>query len=57
MILDGETYITILEAKVLVEQGRRHDNEVRPQSSLGHWPPAPVAQPEAVPGAPFGIVV
>lgn len=56
MILDGETYITILEAKVLVEQGRRHDNEVRPQSSLGHWPPAPVAQPEAVPGAPFGIV-
>jgi putative transposase len=31
----------VLEAKVLVEQWRRHYNRVRPHSSLGYRPPAP----------------
>jgi len=31
------------EAQVLIEQWRRHYNEVRPHSSLGYRPPAPQA--------------
>jgi transposase InsO family protein len=30
-------------AQVLIEQWRRHYNEVRPHSSLGYRPPAPKA--------------
>jgi len=40
-LLDGEIFTTILEAKVSVEQWRRHTNTVRPLSSLGNRPPAP----------------
>jgi len=42
-LLDGEIFYTLLEAKVLVEQWRRHYNRVRPHSSLGYKPPAPEA--------------
>ena len=42
-LLDGEVFDAILEAKVLIERYRVHDNTVRPHSSLGYRPPAPEA--------------
>jgi transposase InsO family protein len=40
-LLNGEIFTTLQEAKVLVEQWRRHYNTKRPHSSLKRWPPAP----------------
>jgi transposase InsO family protein len=40
-LLNGETFDTVLEAQVLVENWRQHYNAVRPHSSLGYRPPAP----------------
>jgi transposase InsO family protein len=42
-LLNGEVFDTVLEARVLCEQWRRHYNAVRPHSSLGYRPPAPEA--------------
>ena len=36
-----ELFSTLHEAKVLIEQWRRHYNAIRPHSSLGYRPPAP----------------
>ena len=40
-LLNTEIFYTLKEAEVLIEQWRRHYNEVRPHSSLGYRPPAP----------------
>jgi transposase InsO family protein len=40
-LLAGEKFSTLHEAKVLIEQWRRHYNAIRPHSSLGYSPPAP----------------
>ena len=40
-LLNTEVFNTLLEAKVLIEQWRVHDNTIRPHSSLGYRPPAP----------------
>ena len=40
-LLNEEIFATPLEAKVLIEQWRKHYNHVRPHSSLGYEPPAP----------------
>ena len=40
-LLNAEVFNTLAEAKVLIEQWRRHHNTVRPHSSLGYRPPAP----------------
>lgn len=40
-LLNGEIFMTLLEAQVLIEQWRKEYNEVRPHSSLGYRPPAP----------------
>jgi len=40
-LLNGEIFYTLQEAKVLIEQWRRHYNTVRPHSALGYRPPAP----------------
>ena len=40
-LLNGEIFYSITEAKVLIEQWRRHYNTIRPHSSLGYRPPAP----------------
>jgi putative transposase len=40
-LLDGEIFNTLEEARVIIENWRRHYNEVRPHSSLGYKPPAP----------------
>ena len=42
-LLNTELFYTLKEAKVLIEQWRRHYNHVRPHSSLGYRPPAPLA--------------
>lgn len=41
-LLNVEIFDTLLEAKVLTERWRREYNHVRPHSSLGYKPPAPV---------------
>jgi len=40
-ILNGESFYNMTEARAIIEQWRRHYNEVRPHSSLGYKPPAP----------------
>jgi putative transposase len=42
-LLNGEIFDTILEARVITEQWRRHYNTIRPHSSLAYRPPAPEA--------------
>lgn len=43
-LLNGEIFYTLNEAQTLVEQWRKHYNQVRPHSSLGYKPPAPEAK-------------
>lgn len=40
-LLNGEIFYSLKEARVLIEQWRRHYNTRRPHSSLGYRPPAP----------------
>ncbi|WP_155276178.1 IS3 family transposase [Solemya velum gill symbiont] len=40
-LLNGEVFYTLHEAKVIIEQWRKHYNTKRPHSSLGYRPPAP----------------
>ncbi len=40
-LLACEAFNTLAEARVLIEQWRKHYNTVRPHSSLGYRPPAP----------------
>jgi len=49
-LLNGESFTTLLEAQVLIENWRKEYNHIRPHSSLGYRPPAPEAiQPFYVP--------
>ena len=41
-MLNGEIFYSLAEARILIERWRRHYNTVRPHSSLGYRPPAPV---------------
>jgi transposase InsO family protein len=41
-LLDGEIFDTMYEAKVIIGQWRNEYNTIRPHSSLGYRPPAPV---------------
>jgi putative transposase len=41
--LNGELFYSLKEAPILTERWRIHDNTVRPHSSLGYRPPAPIA--------------
>ena len=41
--LNGETFHTLKEAQVILEQWRHHYNHIRPHTSLGYKPPAPQA--------------
>jgi transposase InsO family protein len=40
-LLNGEIFYSLNEARIVVQQWRRHYNTVRPHSSLGWKPPAP----------------
>ena len=42
-LLNREIFMTLEEAKVLIEQWRREYNQIRPHSSKGYQPPAPEA--------------
>src|SRR5271165_2794121 len=42
--LNGEIFYTLKEAQVMIEQWRHHYNHIRPHSSLGYKPPAPLAR-------------
>jgi len=42
-LLNREIFMTLEEAKALIEQWRREYNQIRPHSSLGYQPPAPEA--------------
>ena len=42
-LLNGEIFDNIFEARILIERWRKEYNTVRPHSSLGYKPPAPVA--------------
>lgn len=41
--LNGETFHTLREAQVILEQWRHHYNHIRPHTSLGYKPSAPLA--------------
>ena len=43
-LLDREIFMTLTEAKVLIESWRKEYNETRPHSALGYRPPAPEAR-------------
>lgn len=50
-LLNGELFYSLAEAKVLIENWRKHYNEVRPHSALGYQPPAPkaiITQPQGL---------
>jgi putative transposase len=40
-LLNGEVFYSVSEARIVIEDWRRHYNQVRPHSSLGWLPPAP----------------
>ena len=42
-LLNGEIFYTLKEAKIVIENWRRHYNTARPHSSLGYRPLAPAA--------------
>ena len=52
-LLNGEIFTTLREAQVLIESWRRHYNAVRPHSSLGYRPPAPLAILPPALGLPY----
>jgi transposase InsO family protein len=43
-LLDGEIFYTLKEAQAIIGNWRQHYNQVRPHSSLGYKPPAPLAR-------------
>ena len=43
-LLNREVFYTLQEAKVLIEQWRKENNQVRPHSALRYRPPAPEAK-------------
>jgi transposase InsO family protein len=40
-LLDGEIFYSLREAQVVIENWRRHYNQLRPHASLGYRAPAP----------------
>ena len=55
-LLACEIFNTLAEAKVLIEQWRKHYNRVRPHSALGYRPPAPevALSGPLIPASPSG---
>ena len=42
-LLNGEIFYSLREAKIIIEEWRKHYNTKRPHSALGYRPPAPEA--------------
>ncbi len=40
-LLNGESFYSLKEAQIVVEQWRKHYNTIRPHSAIGYRPPAP----------------
>jgi transposase InsO family protein len=40
-LLNGEIFYSLKEARIIIEQWRKHYNTIRPHSALGYRPPAP----------------
>ena len=40
-LLNGEIFYSLKEARIVIEEWRKHYNTKRPHSSLGYRPPAP----------------
>jgi len=38
-LLNGKSFYTLKEARIVIENWRRHYNKMRPHSSLGYRPP------------------
>jgi transposase InsO family protein len=53
-LLNAEVFHTLAEAKILLEQWRRHYNTERPHASLGYRPPAPEVFLPVLPWSPNG---
>jgi putative transposase len=53
-LFNGEIFYSLGEAKVLIEALRRHNNTVRPHSSLGYRPPPPAAATPPLPASCSG---
>ena len=51
-LLDGEIFYSLREAQVVIENWRRHYNQVRPHASLGYRAPAPEAIAPAFAASP-----
>ena len=49
--LNGEIFYSLKEAQIVIESWRVHYNTVRPHSSLGYRPPAPVAVKSRAPAS------
>lgn len=53
-LLNGEIFYSLEEARIIIENWRRHYNGARPRSALGYRPPAPQvllpARPAPQPG-------
>ncbi len=43
-LLDGEMFYILAEATIVIESWRQHYNTLRPHSSLGYRPPAPLVK-------------
>ena len=62
-LLNGEIFYTLQEAKVIIENWRRHYNTIRPHSSLGYRPPAPEVfmpgrpAPQSGPAGPHALTL
>jgi putative transposase len=62
-LLNGEIFYTLQEAKVIIENWRRHYNTNRPHFALGYRPPAPEAfmparpAPQSGPAAPHALTL
>lgn len=41
--LNGELFYSLAEARIIIKGWRQHYNTLRPHSSLGYRPPAPLA--------------
>ncbi len=50
--LNDDIFCTFMEAKIIIENWRQHDNTVRPRSLLGYKPPAPQAAVLPQPNGP-----
>jgi transposase InsO family protein len=48
-LLNGEIFYSLKEAKIVIEQWRKHYNTIRPYSSLGYRPPVPQTMNPSVP--------